>query len=252
MLNATVSSDTQALQNCITTHSPFLVSNVVSNVEQAGDTVGQVEQTQYAESKCLPLDTQKKMVRAIKFASSIKAPVQTMLTINAEHMQREGYESVFKNGHLWNGCKTFRELLNKWLTQRGITWACVWVREYTGGHNRHHGEHWHITFHLPPKYQTALADQVAIWSGENIGESDGSRKCIARSLSGAWYLSKCRANAADYLGKATPRTRTRYGKQVPNQHRKTRHFGGEGPIQGKRFGISRPIGDAAQRAQGWK
>ena len=131
-------------------------------------------------------------------------------------------------------------------------WACVWVREYTGGRNNHHGEHWHIALHLLPRHQEEFAAQVALWTGEEIGNNDGKKKCIARSVTGAWYLNQRKDNAGEYLGKATPKTRLRYGKRVTNNLCTTRYHGGEGPIEGKRFGISRPIGDAAQQGQGWK
>jgi len=190
------------------------------------------------------------MVKAERFASHIGTPITTMLTVNAAHLQRMGLDSIFDVGHLWDGFQVFLEVLRKWITHRGGTWSCIWVREYTGGRNDHHGEHWHIAFHLPSRHQNDLAAQVAIWTGEAVGSSDGKTKCIARSITGAWYLSRCRDSAGEYLGKATPKTRSRYGRKVPNDLRVTRHHGGEGPIQGKRFGISRPIGDTAQRRQG--
>ena len=211
-----------------------------------------VRHTRYPESRCLALDAQRRMMTAVSFAAHIQSPINTMLTINAAHLQRVGSDSVFDVGSLWDGMRSCLELLRKWVTRRGVPWACVWVREYTGGRNEHFGEHWHITIHLPPRYQNALAAQVAIWTGEDVGASDGKKKCIARSITGAWYLSRSRGNAGEYLAKATPKTRSRYGQTVPNDLRMTRHYGGEGPIQGKRFGISRPIGDTAQRRQGWQ
>ena len=192
------------------------------------------------------------MATAVRFASHIDAPIQTMLTINAAHLQRVGSGGVFAVGHLWDGYRDLLELLRKWLTGRSIVWSCVWVREYTGGRNDHHGEHWHIALHLPSHQRAALAAQVAVWTGEAIGDGDGRNKCLARSVTSAWYLSRRKENAGEYLGKATPKMRTRYGRQVPNRLRDTDHNGGEGPIQGKRFGISRSIGEASQRRQGWK
>ena len=115
-----------------------------------------------------------------------------------------------------------------------------------------HGEHWHIAFHLPPRYAQDLAAQVAIWTGEAVGDNDGKAKCLARSVSGAWYINRRNENAGEYLGKATPRTRSRYGKRVSNDLRQTRRHGGEGIIEGKRFGISRHIGKTAQRRRNWK
>lgn len=206
----------------------------------------------YPQTWYLPLDAEKRMVGAVRFASHIGAPIQTMLTINAAHLQKMGADSVFAIGHLWDGCRAFLELLRKWVTARGVVWSCIWAREYTGGRNDHHGEHWHIAFHLPPRYAQDLAAQVAIWTGEAVGDNDGKAKCLARSFSGAWYINRRNENAGEYLGKATPRKRSRYGKRVSNDLRQTRRHGGEGIIEGKRFGISRHIGKTAQRRRNWK
>lgn len=206
----------------------------------------------YNPTTYLPLDAERRMVEAVRFASHIGAPIQTMLTINAAHLQRMGTDSVFEVGHLWDGYRTFLELLRKWTTARGVVWSCIWAREYTGGRNNHHGEHWHIALHLPPRHAKDLAEQMAIWTGEAVGDNDGKAKCLARSVTGAWYISRRNENAGEYLGKATPRTRTRYGKRVANDLRQTRHHGGEGIIEGKRFGISRHIGSTAQRRHDWR
>jgi len=207
-----------------------------------------VGRNRYPESKVLPLDAEKRLIDAVRFASKISTPIQTMLTVNAAHLQRIDADSVFHVGHLWDGFQCFLELLRKWLVeQRGVSWACVWVREYTGGRNEHYGEHWHIAFYIPPSCHAALAAQVAIWTGEAIGAHDGKKKCIARSLTGAWYLSRRKDNAGEYLGKATPKTRILYGRRVKNDLRTSKQHGGEGPIQGKRYGISKTIGYTEQQ-----
>lgn len=209
-----------------------------------------VVHNRYAESTYLPLDAEKLMTDAVTFASTKSTPIQTMLTINAAHLQRIGSDSILGIGHLWDVFQRFLERLRKWLVeQRGVSWACVWVREYTGGRNEHFGEHWHIAFYLPPRHQNELAAQVAIWTDEGVGDSDGKSKCIARSLHGSWYLSRRRDNAGEYLGKATPKTRLRYGRRIKNNLRTTNKHGGEGPIQGKRYGISNTIGRTAQQSQ---
>ena len=211
-----------------------------------------VGEARYTPSTYLPLNAQSRMMTAVKFASHIRSPINTQLNVNAAHLQRIDADSVFHIGHLWDGLQAFIELLRKWLDHRGITWSCIWVREYTGGKNEHHGEHWHIAFHLPPHLQSDLAAQVAIWTGEEIGEPDGTKKCIAKSLTGAWYINRRKDNAGEYLGKATPKTRQRYKRVIPNQHRQCSKFhGGEGRIEGKRFGISKTIGKTAQERLGW-
>lgn len=235
MQAATLNPKPETLKKCASGQHPRLVGH-----------------TRYPETKYLPLDAEKRMVGAVRFASHIGKPISTLLTVNAAHLQRMGSGSVFDIGHLWDGHQDFVEGLRKWVKYRDVTWSCIWVREYTGGRNDHHGEHWHIAFHLSPRHQNDLAAQIAIWTGEAIGANDGKKKCIARSITGAWYLNRHKENVGEYLGKATPKTRSRYGRQIPNDLRVTRHHGGEGPIQGKRFGISRPIGDTAQRQQGWR
>lgn len=207
--------------------------------EQHSFLVEHVEYHRYPESKHLPVDAEKRMTEAVRFASKISAPIQTMLTINAAHLQRMGSDSVFDIGHLWDGLQRFLELLRKWLVeQRGVLWSCVWVREYTGGRNEHFGEHWHIALYVPPRYQNELAAQTAIWTDEAIGAHDGKKKCIARSLTGAWYLSNRRDTVGEYLGKATPKTRSHYGRQIKNELRTTKYHGGEGLIEGKRWYIA--------------
>lgn len=210
-----------------------------------------VGQTRYPTTDKLPLNAESRMTSAVRFATHIGAPVQTMLTINAAHLQRIGSGGIFDIGNLWDGYRDFLELLRKWVTGRSLPWSCVWAREYTGGRNDHHGEHWHIALHLPPRHRAALSAQVAVWMGEAVGEHDGKTKCIARSEMGAWYLSISKDNAGEYLGKATPKTRLRYGRSVPNHQRQGGKGGGEGIIEGKRFGISRHIGKTAQDRHGW-
>ena len=212
-----------------------------------------VRNTRYPVSTYLPLNAESRMTQAVRFASHVGAPINTLLTVNAAHLQRIGSGGVFGLGHLWDGYREFLELVRKWMTHRSIPWACVWAREYTGGRNEHSGEHWHIAIHLPPRHRADFAAQLAIWTGEDVGPLDGKRKCLARSVKGAWYINRRNDNAGEYLGKATPAMRLRYGRAVPNPHRRCFKFhGGEGKIEGKRFGISRLIGETAQARAGWK
>jgi hypothetical protein len=121
---ATLSQKPQTLETRVSGRHPLLVG-----------------QTRYLETIYLPLDAEHRMVTAVRFASHIRSPITTMLTVNAAHLQRMGSDSVFHIGHLWDGYRDLLELLRKWVTGRGVTWSCIWVREYTGGKNDHHGEH---------------------------------------------------------------------------------------------------------------
>jgi hypothetical protein len=134
---ATLSQKQQTLEKRVSERRNLLVGN-----------------TRYPETRYLALDAERRMVGAVRFASHIRSPITTMLTINAAHLQKVDSDSVFHIGHLWDGYRNLLELLRKWITGRGVTWSCIWVREYTGGKNEHHGEHWHIALHLPPRLQS--------------------------------------------------------------------------------------------------
>ena len=203
--------------------------------------------TRYPVTKNLPLDAEKRITEAFNFASSIGCPLSIMLTVYAAHLQRIGAESVFEIGHLHDGFQCFHELLREWTVYRNVPWASVWVREYTGGKNAHHGEHWHLCIHMPPKHRTAFSAYVARLTGEDVGKRHAKNKReISRSVNNAWHIAKADIGAARYLGKATPRTRKRYGETIPNELRSSQRGGGEGAIQGKRLGISKSIGRTAQ------
>lgn len=182
-------------------------------------------------------------------------PIDTLLTINAAHLQRISAGGVFGVGHLWDGFRDFLELVRKWVTARSVLWAVIWVREYAGGQHGQVGEHWHIALHLPQGLRADFVAQVAIWTDESIGNDLSGQGTIARSSGRAWhYRSRARfgngpRGLGAYLGKAEPSWRRRYKRMVRNLTKPDRRQnGGGGPIQGKRFGISRHIGETAQAA----
>lgn len=49
-----------------------------------------VGQARYTETRYLPLDAEHRMVRAVRFSSHLGAPINTLLNINAAHLQRIG------------------------------------------------------------------------------------------------------------------------------------------------------------------
>lgn len=209
--------------------------------------------TRYPESQSLPIGAQARLTRAAIFSARIGHPVNTLLTVNAAHLQRVGAGGVFGIGHLWDGFRDFLELVRKWVTARGVPWVALWVREYAGGKHGQVGEHWHIAHHLPAGLRADFAAQVAIWTDESIGGNQSGGHTIARSSGRAWHYrsSAPSGNGPDglgaYLGKSEPSWVKRYGRTVPNRKKLDRRKnGGGGPIQGKRYGISRPIGDTAQ------
>lgn len=206
----------------------------------------------YTLSHELGAGTQAKLIRAARFSQTIKAPLNAALTINAAHMQRMGHGGVFEIGRLYDGFRAQLELIRKWITARGIPWAAIWAREYTGGRNEHHGEHWHIALHLPLTFSAPFADQVARWTGEAIDTKPPAAGVAAVSALRGWMLSTKAgrggaANIGAYLGKAESNFKTHYGKRVANTAKPRRDLcGGSGPIEGKRCGISKPLGKTAQ------
>lgn len=212
--------------------------------------------TRYVVTEKLPRGSQAGMMAAATFSIECGAPINTLLTINAAHLQRIDEGGVFAIGHLWDGFQTLLELLRKWIVDRGVYWACIWVREwskcgYKG--NGQSGEHWHIAFHLPRCYRSALATQVAEWAGEDVGIISPKE---ALSVGRAWQLKSGRGgpeSIAAYLGKAEPSNIKKYGKRVANPDKPRRdRVGGEGRIEGKRYGICKGIGATAQAKTGFK
>ncbi|WP_306112623.1 MULTISPECIES: hypothetical protein [unclassified Roseovarius] len=200
----------------------------------------------------LPIGAQSRLMKAARFSEKIGCPVNTLLTVNAEHLQRLSSDGVFGIGHLWDGMQGFIELARKWTVARGIPWVVIWSREYAGGKHGQSGEHWHLGLHLPQHMHGGFAEQVARWTD---APTDNTSKAttIAQSFCRSWHF-RTRAprgrgaeGLAAYLGKSEPSWIRRYGRSVPNKRKPERwQNGGTGPIQGKRFGISKAIGATAQ------
>lgn len=211
--------------------------------------------TRYPESQTLPTGAQARLMRAAEFSIKTGQPINTLLTVNAEHLQRIDAGGVFGIGHLWDGFRDFHERVRKWVRARGIPWSVIWVREYAGGKHGQAGEHWHLALHLPARLRSDFAARVAIWTDDAIGSDMSGKYTIARSAGRAWHY-RSRApfgygpgGLGAYLGKAEPSWRRRYGRTVPNLKKPDRsQNGGGGPIQGQRYGIARFIGDTAQAA----
>lgn len=82
------------------------------------------------------------------------------------------------------------------------------MREYSN----YYGEHLHIGYHMPARYDAAFAQQLAKWFDEGIGEHDGEDATLALSEDKSWKITGCiRGDAsgeslAAYLGKSEPNT----------------------------------------------
>lgn len=209
--------------------------------------------TRYAVTKDLPRGTQARLMGAAAFSQVIGCPLNAILTINAEHLQRMDEGGTFGIGHLWDGFQDLLELIRKWVIGRGVTWSSLWVREWSRrGHRGQAGEHWHIALHLPKHLHADFANQVAEWTGEAVGTVGASARNAAVSVFGAWHLAVHHGRGgpdkiAAYLGKAEPSRIKRYRRWVPNLDKPRRDLnGGTGYIEGKRFGISKTLGATEQ------
>jgi len=120
--------------------------------------------TRYPETETLPVGAQARLIRAAMFSEKIGYPLNTLLTINAAHLQRMSSDGVFGVGHLWDGMQNFIELARKWPEKRGVPWVAIWSREHAGGKHGQSGEHWHIGLHLPRRMHADFAEQVARWT----------------------------------------------------------------------------------------
>lgn len=219
--------------------------------------VGNTHQpTRYTVTHELPRGAQARMMQAAAFSEKIGHPLDTVLTINAAHLQRIGEGGVFGIGHLWDGLQELLQLIRKWVKARGIFWACIWVREWAPrGYEGQAGEHWHIAFHLPKCLHADFAKQVVEWTDEAVGAVAPSARVSAVSVGRAWHLGVRHGrggpeNIAAYFGKSEPAKIKRYGQRIenPDKPRNTGRyrFGGSGPIEGKRFHICKTLGTTAQ------
>lgn len=210
----------------------------------------------YRSSTALPRGAQKQLIDAALFSAHIGAPVNTLITINAAHLQRIDAGGVLGLGHLWDGFQDLLERLRHWCLNRGIAWTCFWVREWAKGRE----EHWHIALHVTARHRQDLATQVAIWTDEPIGPGhDLKSHDVAVSALASWHITTTKRggtarNLAAYLGKAEPNRITLHGKIKPNPDKVVKRrpcVGGEGHIEGKRYGIAKTIGATAQEQAGW-
>lgn len=216
--------------------------------------------TRYPTSQGLPVGSQRRLMIAADFSRETGHSLNTILTINAAALQQVGSGGVFGVGHLWDGLQTFLELLRKWVTARGLPWVAIWVREWGGAKARHPGEHWHIGFHLPAAPLAELPHQVSAWTSERPDAAfrPCSEKGYAQSEHGSWHIGRARRGGrgpegvAAYFGKAEPNTVRRYRKRCPNRDKpRPDKYGGAGPIEGRRFGVSRAIDLKAQTDAGF-
>lgn len=203
-------------------------------------------------STALPRGAQMDLMNAATFSKNIHRPINILVTINARELQRKCVSGLISSHALSDARADLLERMRKWVTARGLPWVSIWVREHADSH----GEHWHISLHLPKPYRCKLAMQMSAWTGVNHDLDafldDGD---VAVSVNRLWHIGTKRQNGpqgspegiAAYLGKAEPSRINLYGKMRnnPNKVRRDRN-GGQGPIAGRRYGVSRSLNTKAQ------
>jgi hypothetical protein len=214
--------------------------------------------TRYLATQELPRGTQARLMQAGLFSQALGNPLDTTLTINAYHLLRIGEGGIFSVGHLWDGFQLLLELIRKWVLARGVPWASIWVREWSRrGHNWQSGEHWHIAMCLPKRFHDDFAKQVVEWTGEVIGHLSPMPGVSAVSAAQAWQIATKHGRGGPesigaYFGKAERSKIKRYGKWVDNPDKPRRNKnGGNGHIEGKRFGICKTLGTTEQSKAGY-
>jgi len=212
----------------------------------------------YARSKKLPRGAQCDLMNAAAFSEHLSTPLNSFVTINAEHLQRIGSDSVFNGVHLWDGFRNLTELMRKWFTQRGSDFLAIWSREGRSAQARQPGEHWHIGLHLPHEHRDDFASQMVPWTGVEIAVGRTTKQgMLAVATDDSWFISKKDGwgrpeHIARYLGKAEPSQVRLHGQMKPNLKKPFRgKVGGEGLIEGKRYGVSRALNRAAQASAGF-
>lgn len=196
-------------------------------------------------------------MNAAAFSKAIGHRLNALITINARKLQRQGAPGLMCNRYLHEARADLLERMRKWMKGRGLPFVAIWAREYS----KDVYEHWHIALHLPRRHRADLAAQMADWTGAQIDPDalmkDGD---IAVSEGKLWHMSSERQDGpkggpegmAGYFGKAEPARVQLYGKTRANPDKVRRDLnGGQGPIAGRRYGVSRTLNSKAQAAHGF-
>ncbi|WP_417463245.1 hypothetical protein [Kordiimonas sp.] len=209
--------------------------------------------TRYPVTDKLPRGTQARMMNAAVFSEKIGYPLNTHTIINAAQLQRIGAGGVFGIGHLWDGFQELMQLMRKWHTGRGLPWVMIASREYNSTRAKHPCEHWHIAHHQPRELRSDWTAQLPVWTEEGTSAADDSiSEHNAWRVTSRWPGGRGPDNLAAYLGKAEPGRIKLHGKWQENTLKpRPDKYGGEGPVEGKRFRISRSIDRAAQAKAGF-
>ena len=210
---------------------------------------------------CLQRGVQAQMVDAAKLANIEGCPINRVLTVRTSGMVTMGEGGILRNHGPAKRVFDFLDRYRPWCIYRKIPVYHIWVREY----GSHHGDHFHMGYHMPAEHDHDYAAQLADWFEEAIRRHDGSDAIISTSELNSWQIRGClRGNTtgryiAAYLGKSEPNDYTDgWDKQRINTLKHRRGYkGGEGEIEGTtkhhaRWGTSLPIGrDQRDRNKEW-
>jgi hypothetical protein len=191
------------------------------------------------------------MIDAAKLANGIDGPLNRILTVRTSGIILSGGGGILRNSGPADRVTDLLEKIARWCRYRGIPVSSIWVREY-GNHRK---DHLHIGYHMPPLYDAAFAQQLALWLDEDIGILPEDKPAtIASSELRSWQIDGCikggtsGRHIAAYLGKSEPNYYfTGWGKRRRNDEKAVRKAGGFGPIEGTlkhhcRWGTSDALG----------
>jgi len=211
-------------------------------------------------TQSLPKGTQKALIDAAKLADREGTPICRLLTIRTAGMRLSDGGGILRNNDTAGSMIDFLNRHARWCRVRGIPVVNIWVREFCS----HHGEHFHMGYHMPSHYDAGYAAQLASWLDEDIGPNDDGSACVAVSELRSWKIDRCVKGGssghhiAAYLGKAEPNDYlTAWGKTKRNHLKQRRRCkGGEGPIEGTskhhyRWGTSLAVGRTQRDRNGF-
>lgn len=184
----------------------------------------------------LPRGTQRAMMDAAKLAEMLGTPVNRLLTVRTSGMRATGEGGILRNHSRPADCIIdFLHRNSRWCDWRCIPLINIWVREY----GSHHGEHFHLGYHMTSEHDLAFSKQLSNWLDEGVGEHNGKPETLFNSELRSWQIDHCvkagtsGQNIAAYLGKAEPNEYvTGWGKVRRNSlKQRRRQVGGIGPIE---------------------
>lgn len=147
-------------------------SQSISSVDH-DPTGAQVKKRSPARSRALRATTHlnwrdyKRSVEAVLFGLELGLTLNAFLTVNWALIGVDDEEAMKRFA-------TWRERANKWLEERDVPWAGLYVWE----RGRDRGLHVHMLLHCPPKHGEAFR----AWTRTVLAEMAGCRQCLVGAL----------------------------------------------------------------------